>query len=134
MTPSTEELRKIAVEMRQRAYAPYSKYHVGAAVQFADGRIVGGCNIENASYGLSCCAERTAVFRGIAEGAPAEIRAVAVATEEGGSPCGACRQVLVEFAPKDGTAVPVLLLDRDGIIVRETTLTELLPFAFTLEN
>jgi homotetrameric cytidine deaminase len=123
-----------AVEMRKRAYAPYSKYHVGAAVQFADGRIVGGCNIENASYGLSCCAERTAVFRGIADGASPEIRAVAVATEEGGSPCGACRQVLVEFAPKDGTAVLVFLLDRDGTIVRETTLTELLPFAFTLDN
>jgi cytidine deaminase len=115
------------------AYAPYSNYKVGAAVQMGDGRIVGGCNVENASYGLCNCAERTAVFRAIAEGVPPVVTAVAVATEDGGSPCGACRQVLAEFAPTDGSPVPVLLLDRDGNVVRETTLQELLPLAFNLK-
>jgi cytidine deaminase len=127
-------LRATALEMRSHAYAPYSHYRVGAAVRMGDGRIVGGCNVENASYGLCNCAERTAVFRAIAEGAPPVVTAVAVATEDGGSPCGACRQVLAEFAPPDGAAVPVLLLDRDGTVVRETTVQELLPLAFQLDR
>lgn len=134
LTPADRaELIRVALASRQNAYAPYSNYKVGAAVQMGDGRIVGGCNVENASYGLCNCAERTAVFRAIAEGAPPVVTAVAVATEDGGSPCGACRQVLAEFAPPDEAPVPVLLLDRDGNIVRETTLQELLPLAFNLK-
>ena len=123
---------RLASEMRERAYAPYSRYQVGAAVLTDDGRLVGGCNVENASYGLSNCAERTAIFAAVAQGAR-QIRAVAVATEDGGSPCGACRQVMHEFAP-DGAEVPVYLLDRDGAVVQETTVAELLPYGFRLRD
>ncbi len=128
------ELTTAAVSARTRAYAPYSKYRVGAAVRMGDGSVWGGCNIENASYGLCNCAERTAIFAAIAGGSPPVVTAVAVATEDGGTPCGACRQVLTEFAPKgDGAApVPVYLLDAAGDVVRETTLAELLPLAFAL--
>jgi cytidine deaminase len=126
-----DKLIRTALSTRENAYVPYSKYRVGAAILTDDGRVVGGCNVENASYGLCNCAERTAVFSAVASGAK-EVRAVAVATEDGGTPCGACRQVLTEFAPRDGSPVPVLLLDNAGTVVRETTLTELLPMAFTL--
>ena len=114
-----------------RAYAPFSRYHVGAAVRAGDGRVFSGCNIENASYGLSMCAERVAVFTAVAAGAR-EIRAVAVATEDAGTPCGACRQVLAEFAPRGGAPLTVLLTGASGD-VRETTLAELFPEAFRLE-
>lgn len=130
----TEEhatLAAAALAARERAYAPYSGYQVGAAVLTDQGQIIAGCNVENASYGLSNCAERTAIFAAVAGGARA-IHAVAVATDDGGTPCGACRQVLSEFAPKEGSPLTVLLLDRAGAIVRETTLRDLLPDAFTL--
>ena len=126
------DLLTLAAAMRERAYAPYSRYQVGAAVLTDDGRLVGGCNVENASYGLSNCAERTAIFAAVAQGARG-VRAVAVATEVGGSPCGACRQVMHEFAP-DGVDVPVYLLDKDGAVVRETTVAELLPYGFRLRD
>lgn len=126
------ELVAAAVAARERAYAPYSQYRVGAAVRMGDGRLFTGCNVENASYGLTVCAERVAVFRGIAEGAAPVVTAVAVATEDGGSPCGACRQVLAEFAPKSGDPVPVYLVNREGQVVCETTLAELLPLVFQL--
>lgn len=129
---STAELASRAVAARSNAYAPYSRYQVGAAIALADGRILTGCNIENASYGLTVCAERVAVFRAVAETGTAVLAAVAVATEDGGSPCGACRQVLSEFAPRDGTPVPVYLVNAAGEIVQETTLAELLPLAFVL--
>jgi cytidine deaminase len=116
---------------RENAYATYSKYKVGAAVLTGDGRVFGGCNVENASYGLCNCAERTAVFTAIAAGAK-EVIAVAVVTEDGGTPCGACRQVLSEFAPRDGSPLIVLLADATGNIVRKTTLAELFPDAFRL--
>lgn len=120
-----------ALAARQHAYSPYSQYKVGAAIRTADGRIFSGCNVENASYGLSNCAERTAVFSAVAAGAR-EITAVAVATEDGGTPCGACRQVLAEFAPRSGLPMTVYLLDREGNVTRTTTLFELLPDAFLL--
>ncbi len=120
-----------ALAARERAYAPYSGYAVGAAV-LTDAGIFYGCNVENASYGLCNCAERTAVFTAVAQGAR-EVQLVAVATDDGGSPCGACRQVLSEFRPKDGSAMMVLLLDRDGAIVAETTIDALLPRAFVLK-
>ena len=123
-------LINLALETRQRAYAPYSHYQVGAAVLTDDGRLFGGCNVENASYGLCNCAERTAIFTAVAAGAR-RIQAVAVATEDGGPPCGACRQVIWEFSPDD-TAVPIFLLDGAGNIVRETTIAELLPYGFRL--
>jgi cytidine deaminase len=123
-----QELVARALASRGRAYAPYSKYRVGAAV-LTDAGLFGGCNIENASYGLCNCAERTAIFSAVAAGAT-KVLAVAVATDDGGSPCGACRQVLAEFAGDD---CPVLLLDGTGTIVHETTLGALLPCAFRLQ-
>ena len=131
LSDTEDALRNMAFAIRANAYAPYSNYAVGAAVQTADGRLFGGCNVENASYGLTCCAERNAVFAAIAAGAR-EIDAVAVVTKDGGSPCGACRQVLAEFAPKNGDPLRVSLLNESGEIVTETTIRELLPLAFTL--
>jgi len=124
------DMLRLAYAMRNNAYAPYSKYRVGAAILTDDGQLIGGCNVENASYGLCNCAERTAIFSAVALGMK-RLRAVAVATEDGGSPCGACRQVIWEFAPDDG-AVPVYLIDRTGEVVRETTIAELLPYGFRL--
>ena len=123
-----KELVAAACEARTLAYAPYSGYKVGAAILLPDGRIITGVNVENASYGLSNCAERTAIFKAVAEGMR-EILAVAVCTENGGSPCGACRQVLVEFAGD----IPVLLSDAEGE-VHETTLYALLPRHFGPEH
>lgn len=123
-----QQLLDAALAARENAYAPYSNYRVGAAILVGNGRIVSGCNVENASYGLANCAERTAVFTAVA-GGDREIHAVAVVTANGGSPCGACRQVLVEFAGD----VPVLLADTAGN-VRETTLYALLPDHFGPEH
>ena len=119
-----EALIAAALAAREHAYAPYSHYRVGAAILLPDGEIVSGANVENASYGLSNCAERSAVFTAVSKGAR-EILAVAVATENAGSPCGACRQVLAEF----GGDIPVLLVDAHGK-GRETTLYALLPDHF----
>jgi len=106
------EIRKLvaaAMTAQQQAYAPYSGFAVGAALLGADGRTYTGCNVENASYGLSICAERNALFHAIAEG-QREFEAVAVVTENGVTPCGACRQVLVEFNPK----MTVIVADTAG--------------------
>ncbi|MCL4265229.1 MAG: cytidine deaminase [Anaerolineae bacterium] len=123
-----EALIQAAVAVREQAYAPYSKYPVGAALLTPDGRIFTGVNVENASYGLTICAERTAVFKAVSEGYR-EFVAVAVATENAGSPCGACRQVLAEFAGD----IPVWLVDAAGH-GRETTLYTLLPDHFGPEH
>ena len=125
-----QQLIRLALTAREKAYAPYSHYNVGAAILADDGRLFGGCNVENASYGLTNCAERTAIFTAVAAGAYG-VRAVVVATDDGGSPCGACRQVISEFSPKDGTPVPVFLIDSAGNVIRETSIAELLPFAFS---
>ncbi len=113
-----ERLVRAAEQAAGNAYAPYSRFRVGAALLLADGAVVAGCNVENASYGLSICAERSALFRAVAERGP-ELRVAAVAVanlnDAPGSPCGACRQVLSEFALKDtvvaypGAPEPVLL-------------------------
>jgi len=117
-----------ALAARASAHAPYSKFHVGAAVLTPAGEIFPGCNVENASYGLTICAERAAVCTAIAAGHK-KINAVAVVTAGGHSPCGACRQVLSEFGP----AMEVLLVDADNPSnVQTTTLAELLPRQFTL--
>ena len=128
-----ESLIAAALDARKRAYAPYSKYSVGAAILTESGRITPGCNVENASYGLCNCAERTAIFTAACAGERTVI-AVAVATEDGSTPCGACRQVLAEFSPRDSTPLVVLLLDKDGTVVTETTLAALLPMAFILRD
>ncbi|MEM7164803.1 MAG: cytidine deaminase [Planctomycetota bacterium] len=126
MAVNEESLVASALAARDRAYAPYSNYLVGAALLCVDGTVFTGCNVENASYGLTCCAERTAVFKAVSEGHQ-QFLAIAVATETGASCCGACRQVLSEFST-DG-ALPVLLAAADGEFTR-TTIGELLPGAF----
>lgn len=115
-----------ATDARNRAYAPYSQFQVGAAVLTSSGEVFAGCNVENASYGLTMCAERAAVSAAVAAGQQ-QIVAVAVATPGGHAPCGACRQVLTEFGP----AMQVFLVDADDELhVRETTLDKLLPDGF----
>ena len=110
--------------MRARAYASYSNYRVGAAVRGDSGKVYGGCNIENASYGLTLCAERVAVFNAISNG-ERSFDVLAVVTENGGMPCGACRQVLWEFAP----SLRILAADEAGQ-VKERSLAELFSDAF----
>jgi len=99
-----ERLRVTAREASSRAYAPYSNFHVGAALLFDDGSVVAGCNVENVSYGLTSCAERNALFRAISERGPGpKIVAIAVTNAAGAPcpPCGACRQVMAEFVTAD---------------------------------
>lgn len=129
LTPAEQALVEAARQARANAYAPYSRYAVGAAVRTADGRIFTGCNIENASYGLSICAERVAVFRAVAEGARA-IEAVAIVTENGATPCGACRQVLMEFTA-DPARCQVIIATPERALDRYP-LAQLLPQAFIL--
>jgi len=118
------ELIAAAAAVRERAYAPYSQFLVGAALRTADGTIFAGCNVENASYGLTICAERNAIAQAIAAGAR-DFTAVAVVSENGVTPCGACRQVLVEFGPE----MTVIVVDMRGRR-RIYTLAELLLDAF----
>src|SRR5436305_8790583 len=127
-TQVRDALVQAAIDVRQQAYAKYSQFLVGAAVLAADGKIYAGCNVENSSYGLTICAERAAVFNAIAAG-QRQFQLLAIAAAGGGTPCGACRQVLSEFAPD----LPILLIDvdRPNKIV-EVNLGELLPQAFVL--
>jgi cytidine deaminase len=125
-----EMLVKAALEARTQAYAPYSKYAVGAAVLAEDGRVYSGANIENAAYPSGICAERVAIFKAVSTGVR-KIQAIAVATENGGSPCGSCRQVIREFSK---LGMPVLILDASGTIVLETSLEALLPHSFGPED
>ena len=125
-----EDLISGAARARQCAYAPYSHFPVGAAVLAGSGKVYTGVNVDNASFGLTICAERSAVFSAVAAG-EREIQAVAVVTSIGAAPCGACRQVLSEFAPKPGglRAVRVIMADSSGVS-QACTLDELLPRAF----
>lgn len=115
-----------AIAALERAYVPYSRYPVGAAVLGDDGRVYTGCNIENAVYPLTICAERVAITKAISEGAQ-HILALAVATVNGGTPCGSCRQVMQEFG---SPAMPVFIARTDGNY-RQRTLEELLPEGFS---
>lgn len=121
-----QRLLATAAEVRQKAYAPYSGYQVGAALLAKSGRIYSGCNVENASYGASICAERVAAVRALAEG-ETEFLAMAVIADspEPGSPCGICRQFLAEFAPQ----LHLILANLDGKS-RSGNLEEYLPYAF----
>ncbi len=121
-----QPLVEAALQARARAYAPYSHYTVGAALLTADGTIVTGANVENAVYPLGICAERVAVVRAVHEG-HTRFQALVVATANGGTPCGACRQTLREFAAE----LPILIVDGEGRVVLETDLAELLPYAFS---
>lgn len=116
-----EALLEAACRARINAYAPYSEYLVGAAVLTASGAIYSGANVENVSYGLTICAERSAIFTAVSQG-EREIIAAAVCTVDGGSPCGACRQVFREFAGD----IPIWLSDEQGK-TRRTSLHRLLP-------
>ena len=123
-----DELVAEAIKARKFAYAPYSNYKVGAALLTSDGQIYRGCNIENAGYSPSTCAERTAIFKAITEGVR-EYEAIAVVTSDGGAPCGVCRQVMREFAPN----LTVIVGDLVGNY-RVYRLPELLPDSFGPEN
>jgi cytidine deaminase len=126
MTPEQrDQLIQAATRARLNAYVPYSNYPVGAALLTSSGQIITGCNVENAAYGPTMCAERTAVFKAVSEGQRA-FEAVAVVTENAGSPCGTCRQVMFEFAPD----MLVIIADTDGTIHQEMILSELLPRGF----
>ena len=120
------KLVALAIEARQMAYMPYSHYPVGAALRTRSGRFFTGCNIENAAYPTSMCAERVAIFKAVAEGEQ-QFDAIAVVTANGGSPCGGCRQVMAEF----GLETVVLIANAGGKIMVETTVGALLPEAFT---
>jgi cytidine deaminase len=125
---SSEQRQKLiglAREVRERAYAPYSSYRVGAALLTASGKFFTGCNVESAAYPTSMCAERVAVFKAVSEGEQ-EFVAIAVVSGNGGTPCGACRQVLAEF----GLETKVVIADAGGHIKQEARLAELLPEAF----
>lgn len=122
-------LLEAARDVRLRAHAPYSKYQVGAAVLGDDGHIYGGCNIENASYGLTICAERIAIGAAVSKGV-VKPRAIAVVTADAGSPCGACRQVLVEFNPQ----MTVIIAGHHDEKYRTIAAAELLPDYFKLER
>ena len=128
-TKLTDEVRQklidLAIEARELAYAPYSNYRVGAALLTRSGKIYTGVNVENAAYPTGICAERVAIFKAVSEG-QREFIALAVVTGNGGTPCGACRQVMAEF----GLDLTVLIADADGKLRQEASLAELLPGAF----
>jgi len=122
-----EQLVNEAKQAMNTAYVPYSKFPVGAALETEDGIIYHGCNIENSSYGLTNCAERTAIFKAVSEGVRSFSYLVITGDTDGPiSPCGACRQVIAEFCEAD---MPVVLTNKKGN-VKETTVSELLPGAF----
>lgn len=121
-------LFKRAGEAREKSYSPYSHYKVGAALLTSSGQIYTGCNIENASYGPSVCAERTAIFKAVSEGERNFI-AIAIVTSDGGMPCGVCRQVIREFAPN----LTVIVGNMEGKY-QVFTLADLLPHSFGPEN
>jgi len=121
-----QSLIDLANIARQRAYAPYSNYPVGSSLRTKTGRIYTGVNVENAAYPQTMCAERVAIFKAVSEGEK-EFEVITVVTDNGGSPCGGCRQVMAEF----GLDTIVLMADGNGRIVKETTVKDLLPEAFT---
>ena len=125
-----EDLIRAALAARKNAYAPYSKFQVGAALLAKDGRVFTGCNVENASYGATNCAERTAVFKAVSEGCR-EFDAIAIVASSGdfASPCGICRQVLAEFMPEGK-----VILDSDEKGMVTYSVRELLPLGFTSKD
>lgn len=125
-----DRLVAAAREVAQRAYAPGSNFHVGAALQSEDGQIFVGCNVENASFGLTVCAERNAVARAVADGVRSFVRCVVYTPlAEPGLPCGACRQVLAEFGP----AMEIVLVGPSGAM-RSMNLAEILPQPFCFKD
>ncbi len=131
ISPATrKKLEQAAVKVMHNAHAPYSNFHVGAAILLTSGKIFSGCNVENASYGMTNCAERTAIFSAVAAlGPKIEIAAVAVANDHGVacSPCGACRQVIYEFGPD------AMIFFQGAAGPKQSHITELLPEGFRLQ-
>lgn len=124
MPNNVDDLLALAVAARNGAYVAYSGFAVGAALRTRSGKVFTGCNIENASYGLTVCAERVAIWKAVSEG-ETEFEALVVVTSIGGSPCGACRQVMAEFA----LDMPVVIADLEKVR-SVSTVAELLPGAF----
>ncbi len=124
-----DRLIQRAAKARANAYAPYSGYAVGAALLAESGEVYGGANVENAAYPTGLCAERVALFAAAAAG-ERRFAAIVVQTRDGGSPCGSCRQALAEF----GLDIEVAIVDEAGRVCLETTVAELLPFAFGPAN
>jgi cytidine deaminase len=131
ISPATrKKIEQAAIRVMKNAHAPYSNFHVGAAILLTNGKIFSGCNVENASYGMTNCAERTAIFTAVAEMGPKiEIRAVSVANDHGVacSPCGACRQVIYEFGPN------AIIFFQGSAGPKQAHITELLPEGFRLQ-
>ncbi len=123
-----EKLIRAARLAKNNSHAPYSKYKVGAAILTENDIIISGCNVESSSYSLTCCAERVALYSAIAQGHN-KFKALALYTDNGGSPCGACRQVIWDLCGN----IPVYITDKNGNVV-ETTSKFLLPKAFELER
>ncbi len=125
----TEKLIEAAKKARKNSYSPYSKFKVGAAVLTKSGKIYGGCNVENASYGLTNCAERTAIFKAVSEG-EREFAALAIIadTKRPIPPCGACRQVIEEFK------INTIIMSNLAGDIKTATLEEILPFSFSEED
>ena len=122
----TQKLMDCAIKARENAYSPYSHFAVGAALLCEDGTLFEGCNIENASYGLTNCAERTAIFKAVSEG-HTKFKALAVVADTEGpcAPCGACRQVMAEFK------IPLIIMGNLMGNIKIVTMEELLPFSFS---
>ena len=122
----TQKLMDCAIKARENAYSPYSHFAVGAALLCEDGTLFEGCNIENASYGLTNCAERTAIFKAVSEG-HIKFKALAVVADTEGpcAPCGACRQVMAEFK------IPLIIMGNLMGNIKIVTMEELLPFSFS---
>jgi len=121
------KLIQAALAAREQSVAPYSKFNVGAALLTASGEIISGANVESASYGLSCCAERVALFKALTDG-QRDFTTIAVASPGGGAPCGACRQLLAEYA---GKAEVILISSESPDTPTVTSMADLLPNAFT---
>lgn len=129
MSASLADLIQAAIAASARAYCPYSGYRVGAVLLATDGRTFTGCNVENAAYPAGICAERGALMKAVSEGAQA-FSTLVIATQNGGSPCGVCRQMLFEFAPR----LRVVCVTLAGDIVIDSTLDALLPHGFGRES
>lgn len=129
MTDQLSQLIEQAIAVTRMAYVPYSNYRVGAALLASDGTVYTGCNVESASYGMTICAERTALVKAISEG-QRSFDLVVVATENGGSPCGACRQLLFEFSRE----MRVVCVNFAGQITIDEPLDRMLPYGFGPEK
>jgi cytidine deaminase len=135
LSPLFKKLITLSAKAGKKAYAPYSNLHVGAALETVRGNVFSGCNVENASFGLTCCAERNAIFQAIREEGPGmKIRAIAISSDSKYPipPCGACRQVIAEFISRDKTGTTVIFLSAEGIITPR--IESLLPGFFEMKE